>query len=717
MATNENTIGVRADFIMADFDRHVKGYNASLANANKKTDEFYKAQEKAARESSQKQSASLQQLRQNFISYAAEVTAIVGTLVIAYKTLSDAASFLAMIISGNDLATSYGVNFQAILDGLDEVSRGTLSMEQRVLIANRSLIAGGANFANKIPQLYKIAAAAARATGQDIGYVFETLTKGIAKGSPLLIDNAELYLKIGGAVDEYAASLGKSGDELTAQERQQAVLNAVLDQGTELVQRIGENAVEATLGFRQMDAATADFKETLGLAVNEILDAGGAIGGLASGFDALSQIVAISAGGVVGGITLITTFLDRLRNVQKDAIGLPSFSPADIGKWIADAQREANKAFGQTVLAVSGISQTNEAARAAGAQQTALEKARADAATELQKRSEDLAKYNDKIQDLQIKAGESILDAEQDFQDKSAKAWNDYIKKTNDIIAEGISARAKIQQTYNDKIASAEHDYQRGIEDANYSHGQKLASIERDYQDTIRGIQQTYQEDALDAVRNLDAIGLLRAKERRDKDLANAAQNRDRAMSDEQENYARALYELTRALADKRDEADENRRRDLEEQRQNERDKLDAAKQAYNDQQTEAQNAFDARIATIRAQYNQEDIEAQAHYLHQEELLRAHLQAMQALMAAYGIGGGDVTSPVRKPRGGGNRADGGVDIVNTPTQFTAGERGPEMAMFIPLNRALPSPVSQTVNHVGDFSHDISGMIQSNMAGH
>ena len=39
-----------------------------------------------------------------------------------------------------------------------------------------------------------------------------------------------------------------------------------------------------------------------------------------------------------------------------------------------------------------------------------------------------------------------------------------------------------------------------------------------------------------------------------------------------------------------------------------------------------------------------------------------------------------------------------------------------MAMFIPLNRALPSPMTQVVNHTGDFSHSIDAAVSSSVAG-
>ena len=98
-----------------------------------------------------------------------------------------------------------------------------------------------------------------------------------------------------------------------------------------------------------------------------------------------------------------------------------------------------------------------------------------------------------------------------------------YILKVSDIVAENVKKRAELTRTYNDAIASADgimRAAQRTRPTITVRPGRHRTRLP----DTIRNIQQTYQEDALDAVRNLDAIGLLRAKEKRDKDLANAVQ-------------------------------------------------------------------------------------------------------------------------------------------------------------------------------------------------
>ena len=78
--------------------------------------------------------------------------------------------------------------------------------------------------------LMDIARAQARATGQDVNYLFDSLVMGVKRGTPLLIDNTGLVLKVSDANERFARSLGKTVGALTA-EKQIALLNATLEAG------------------------------------------------------------------------------------------------------------------------------------------------------------------------------------------------------------------------------------------------------------------------------------------------------------------------------------------------------------------------------------------------------------------------------------------------------------------------------------------------------
>lgn len=168
-----------------------------------------------------------------------------------------------------NLSSSAGVNGQKLIAEMQTAARGTVDSVTQMTTANRALLAGGADLANQVPRLFEIARAASLATGQDINYVFETLVRGIAKASPLLIDNADIYIKIGAAVDEWAAKQGKVADELTMTERRVAIMNAVIDQGGAFMERMGISAETSADKMQSLGAASTDLKIALGELLSE----------------------------------------------------------------------------------------------------------------------------------------------------------------------------------------------------------------------------------------------------------------------------------------------------------------------------------------------------------------------------------------------------------------------------------------------------------------
>ena len=128
------------------------------------------------------------------------------------------------------LAAQQGVNSQALVRGMNEVAKGNLTAAETMKNLNFALQAMGSPLAAAAPRLYEMARAAALAQGDisKLDHIYSTLMTGIIRGSPRLIDNANIFIKAGEANEEYAKSLGKTVSELSAQEKQLATLNAVL---------------------------------------------------------------------------------------------------------------------------------------------------------------------------------------------------------------------------------------------------------------------------------------------------------------------------------------------------------------------------------------------------------------------------------------------------------------------------------------------------------
>jgi len=145
-----------------------------------------------------------------------------------------------------------------LLDRLTEASRGTIS-EQKLMAGTMTLLAGasgelGTQLANQTPQLMEIAKAANKlnpALG-DTAFMYQSIATGVKRASPMILDNLGLTIKVGEANEKYAKKLGKTVDQLTAEEKSLALLNATLEAGDVLINQVGGSTESATDSFDQL---------------------------------------------------------------------------------------------------------------------------------------------------------------------------------------------------------------------------------------------------------------------------------------------------------------------------------------------------------------------------------------------------------------------------------------------------------------------------------
>lgn len=324
-------IGVEAVWLGEQFARGFNDYNKKIDAANKATADFAR-ETKRAGDLSAKSFALLRRVAtsslkettketQNYIQTAKDLQATfqeVGRTAQQFgAALQDAAAGRAIQASFQSLAKTSGVNADKLLANMSRAARGTVEELDLVRIANRALLAGGKQFADELPRLFEIARAASVATGQDIGFVFDTLTRGIAKASPLLIDNAEIYIKVGQAVEAFAEKAGKTTDELTQQERQLATLNAVLDEGAEFIRKVGSDVEVATDSYAQWSVRIAEAKrDTVEFLEDALGPLAPAFGAAAESLNTLLPLLqtlillqnqsAISGASMVGGLKALT---------------------------------------------------------------------------------------------------------------------------------------------------------------------------------------------------------------------------------------------------------------------------------------------------------------------------------------------------------------------------------------------------------------------------
>lgn len=142
-----------------------------------------------------------------------------------------------------------------LLSQLRNASLGTVD-DMTLMKATTTLLAGAqgelaTSLANATPRLLEIAKAANKLNPElgDTKLLYDSLALGIKRASPEVLDNLGLTIKIGDANAKYAKEIGKTVEQLTAEEQKMAILNATVDAGDVLIQQAGGTAASATDDF------------------------------------------------------------------------------------------------------------------------------------------------------------------------------------------------------------------------------------------------------------------------------------------------------------------------------------------------------------------------------------------------------------------------------------------------------------------------------------
>lgn len=215
------------------------------------------------------------------------------------------AGLIGISESFDRLAQAAGIDAVAALQRLRVASGGTVADFELLRLTNLALAGAtgefGKQFGENLPRILEIARVQARATGQSVDFLFQSLITGIKRGSPLLIDNTGLVLKISAANEAMALSLGKSVEALTAEEKQLAVLNATL--------QAGQTAIDA---FSGMQETSADKMARMNSTITNMLDtlAVGVQPAFGLVLDVVNRILAVFSGLVTAINPLISAFLE-----------------------------------------------------------------------------------------------------------------------------------------------------------------------------------------------------------------------------------------------------------------------------------------------------------------------------------------------------------------------------------------------------------------------
>lgn len=171
--------------------------------------------------------------------------------------------------SFNSLMRSVGLS-TGLLDQLKKAAGGTITEMTLMQQANTALAGSSGQLATEmgaaLPKLLEAARAAAMLNPAygDAAFMFQSLVSGIKRGTPLLIDNTGIVLKVGEATEAYAKSIGKSADELTSQERSLAILRGTLEGADRLLAQTAGSANSMASSAGKLKTAWMELKTAIG---------------------------------------------------------------------------------------------------------------------------------------------------------------------------------------------------------------------------------------------------------------------------------------------------------------------------------------------------------------------------------------------------------------------------------------------------------------------
>lgn len=176
------------------------------------------------------------------------------------------------------LAHNAGIVPDKLKKGLEEAAAGLMDTTDLLKVANEALVKMGAG-AEKLPELLELARKATTVFGGDAKANFEAITNAIANGNVKQLAHLGLKVDMAKAERDFAKSIGVTTEELNLAGKQQALLNAVLEEGNKHYEGVTTSTTSATsslqlikVAFHEVgEAFTMVFEKTVGPGIRSFL--------------------------------------------------------------------------------------------------------------------------------------------------------------------------------------------------------------------------------------------------------------------------------------------------------------------------------------------------------------------------------------------------------------------------------------------------------------
>lgn len=215
-----------------------------------------------------KQPGMLDQLKKHWLGISAAVYGVKRAFDKAWNLAEQAARYDQSRQAFAGMVQGMGKDAKAEFAKINQSAGGLIDQATLTEAANRAMSLGIP--IEKLGKLMEISRAKARDMGITTTQAFGDIVTGIGRGSPLIIDNLGLTLKVGEANKQYAASIDKVVSELTDEDKKMAILNATLIQGEKALSRHNLQTLTAYENLQKFKVGVIDATRVLGDLISRV---------------------------------------------------------------------------------------------------------------------------------------------------------------------------------------------------------------------------------------------------------------------------------------------------------------------------------------------------------------------------------------------------------------------------------------------------------------
>lgn len=156
----------------------------------------------------------------------------------------------------HSLAASQGKDADMYIKKLKEMSHGTVSELKIMQKANQAMLLG--LDLDTITKMMEGATIIAQATGQDVAFMFESMALGVARQSPMILDNLGIIMDLDKAYAKYAKTLGITVNQLSDSQKAIAFTNEAMDGMETRMDAVGDYTETAATKMATFEASVSD---------------------------------------------------------------------------------------------------------------------------------------------------------------------------------------------------------------------------------------------------------------------------------------------------------------------------------------------------------------------------------------------------------------------------------------------------------------------------